>query len=77
MFNIAKAFRNLSRSIRTNYHFINNNKLSLRHLVYGQLSNAQAIKMKWNPATPRIYSDYETDYRSIITRLHRFTLQLC
>ena len=46
MFNIAKSLRNLSRSIRTNYHFINNNKLTLRHLGYGQLSNTRAIEMK-------------------------------
>ena len=46
MFNIIKSLRNLSRSIRTNYHFINNNKLSLRHLGYGQLSNTRAIEMK-------------------------------
>ena len=46
MLNIFKSFRSLSRSIRTNYHFINNKKISLRHLGYGQLSNERAIEMK-------------------------------
>ena len=46
MLNIFKSLRSLSRSIRTNYHFINNKKISLRHLGYGQLSNERAIEMK-------------------------------
>lgn len=46
MFNIIKSLRHLSRSIRTNYHFINNNKLTLKHLGYGQLSNERAAEMK-------------------------------
>jgi len=46
MFNISKSLRNLSRSIRTNYHYINNKKISLRHLGYGQLSNERAVEMK-------------------------------
>ena len=46
MLNIFKSFRSLSRSIRTNYHFINNKKIALRHLGYGQLSNERAIEMK-------------------------------
>lgn len=46
MFNISKLFRNLTRAIRTNYHFINNKKISLRHLGYGQLSKERAIEMK-------------------------------
>jgi len=46
MFNISKSLRNLSRSIRTNYHYINNKKISLHHLGYGQLSNERAIEMK-------------------------------
>ena len=46
MFNISKLLRNLSRSIRTNYHYINNKKISLRHLGYGQLSNERAVEMK-------------------------------
>ena len=46
MLNIYKSFRRLSRSIRTNYHFINNKKIALRHLGYGQLSNERAIEMK-------------------------------
>lgn len=46
MLNFSKLLRNLSRAIRTNYHFINNKKISLRHLGYGQLSNERAIEMK-------------------------------
>lgn len=46
MLNISKLLRNLSRAIRTNYHFINNKKISLRHLGYGQLSKERAIEMK-------------------------------
>jgi hypothetical protein len=46
MFKISKLLRNLSRLIRTNYHFINNKKISLHHLGYGQLSNERAIEMK-------------------------------
>tara|TARA_B100001964_G_C14197678_1_gene584215 strand:- start:887 stop:1654 length:768 start_codon:yes stop_codon:yes gene_type:complete len=46
MFKISKLLRNLSRSIRTNYYFINNKKISLHHLGYGQLSNERAIEMK-------------------------------
>ncbi len=46
MFKISKLLRNLSRSVRTNYHFINNKKISLHHLGYGQLSNERSVEMK-------------------------------
>jgi len=32
--------------------------------------------MKRNPRSPRIYTDYATDFGSITTRLHRLTFQL-
>ena len=46
MINIFKSFRIFTRFIRTNYYFINNKKISLKHLGYGQLSNERSIEMK-------------------------------
>ena len=46
MFNISKSLRNLSRSLRTNYNYINNKKISFHHLGYGQLSNERSVEMK-------------------------------